>query len=283
MSTNNGELSQNIIVLRSVYGDVSQKYYLNPSKDKYGHLPDCVKKVNSQGDMILTDKERNSDEAKYFIPENTVISFSSGKTFDLNDPYEKNVWEAIKNNILIAPSRYAKDAKGNFLIDGTMDRKSRNPRYGVAELYVDIPGVETSNKVSKKKKIIDASRLIFEDEQGYDGRLMKARLLGKDMRNMLDADIEDYLLQVAERTPDKIIKLYTGDDIQLRILFLDAKDNHVINVKNKLYIYGDDKVLGATDDAVITWMKDPKNNKVLELIRKDTYPDLYPENKPDKK
>jgi hypothetical protein len=34
-------------------------------------------------------------------------------------------------------------------------------------------------------------------------------------------------------------------------------------------------LLGATDDAVITWMKDPKNVKTLELIKHDTYPDLY--------
>ena len=29
------------------------------------------------------------------------------------------------------------------------------------------------------------------------------------------------------------------------------------------------------DDAVIAWMKDPRNQKVLELIKKDTYPDYY--------
>ena len=51
--------------------------------------------------------------------------------------------------------------------------------------------------------------------------------------------------------------------------------NQLWRVKNKLYIYADNIVLGATDDAAITWMKDPKNKKVLELIKKDTYPDLY--------
>ena len=45
---------------------------------------------------------------------------------------------------------------------------------------------------------------------------------------------------------------------------------------NKLYLYADNIVLGATDDAVLTWMKDPKNSKTLELIKKDTYPDVYP-------
>jgi type I site-specific restriction endonuclease len=37
----------------------------------------------------------------------------------------------------------------------------------------------------------------------------------------------------------------------------------------------DNIFLGATDDAVITWMKEPKNKKILDMIRKDTYPDMY--------
>ena len=63
--------------------------------------------------------------------------------------------------------------------------------------------------------------------------------------------------------------------MSLRILFMEARDKKVIIVKNKLYVYGDDVVLGATDDAVITWMKDPKHKKILELIRRDVFPEQY--------
>ena len=49
-------------------------------------------------------------------------------------------------------------------------------------------------------------------------------------------DVEDFLLQVAEKTPEKIISLYTGPDISLRILFADARDKKVILVKNKFII-----------------------------------------------
>ena len=107
-----------------------------------------------------------------------------------------------------------------------------------------------------------------------------ARILGKDMRNQPDAAVTEFLLRIAEQNPQKIIDLYSGEDITLRLMFIDAKDKKVIYIKNKLYIYGDDIVLGTTDDSVIAWMKDPKNHKILELIRKDTYPDYYPtENK----
>lgn len=276
MSTENkGIYSKNIIVLRSVYGKVGMTYFINPCKDKYGRLPNCVKHVNSQGDMIITDAEKNSPEAQYFIKETEVFKIQDGKTFNLDDPYDRNVWEAIKNCKFIAPDRYAKDENGDYLIDGTMDWSSKKPRYGVAELYIDRPGVEATKKITRKKKIHTASDFIFTDDRGAEGRLLIARLLGKNMKNLPDADVEDYLLQVAEKNPDKIISLYTGSDTNLRLLFIDARDKKVIVSKNKIYCYGDNIFLGATDDAVITWMKEPKNKKILDMIRKDTYPDMY--------
>lgn len=102
-----------------------------------------------------------------------------------------------------------------------------------------------------------------------------ARILGKDMRNQPTADVIDFLIRIAEKDPQKIINLYTGNDISLRLLFIEAKEKHVIYIKNKVYLYGDNVILGATDDAVIAWMQDPKNQKVLELIKRDTYPDYY--------
>lgn len=275
MTTTKSELrNNNIIVLRSVYGKVGMKYYIQPCPDpKTGRYPDIVKRVNSQGDIILTEKELNS--GKYYIKMNQVFVLEDGKTFNLDDEYQAAEWEAIKYCPLIAPDRYAKDANGNLLIDGTIGWKNTRPRYGIAELYIERPGYEAVQKVSKKRKIHNAVSFILDDPKGAEGRVLIARLLGKHMVNIPDADVEDYLLTIAEKDPDKIINLYTGDDITLRLLFVEAKDKKVIYIKNKVYLYGDNIVLGATDDAVIAWMQDSKNKKVLELIKRDTYPDLY--------
>lgn len=275
MATTKSELKiNNIIVLRSVNGKVGQIYRIQPCKDPAtGRFADCVKHVNSQGDMILTDAERNS--GRVFIKETETFQVQDGTTYNLEDPYDFAIWEAIKHCPWIAPDRYAKDKNGNLLIDGTMGWSSRKPRYGIAELYVERPGYESAQKVSRKKKIHNAISFIIDDPKGSEGRILIARLLGKHMTNIPDADVEDYLLTIAEKDPDKIINLYTGDDVNLRYLFVEAKDKHIIYLKNKLYLYGDNIILGATDDAVIAWMKDPKNRKILELIKKDTYPDLY--------
>lgn len=269
----NGDLISDIVVLRSVYGKIG-KYFMNPCKDpETGEYPECVRPVDSKGDMILSDKDRNSGNV--FIKENAVIVVTDGQTFDMRKPREKATWEAIKHNPMIAPERFAKDRNGNYLIDGTMGYKNTKPRYGIAELYVDRPGLEAQVKVNRTALLRNALNFIYEDERGSEGRLLKARLLGRKMDNFPDADVTEFLIETARKTPEKIIELYTGDDVALRLLFIEAKDKNVIIYKNKLYTYGDNIILGATDDAVLNWMKVPTNQKVLDLIRKDTYPDLY--------
>lgn len=266
-----------IITLRSVYDKANIKYFIQPCKNKYGQYPSCIKRVNSQGDMIMSEKERDdySEGRAVFFPEDHMFTIVSGRTYNLNDPYDKAEWEAIENCPLIAKSRDERDSNGNLLIDGAKSTPSKPARNGVAELYIDRPGLDTQRRVSHKQLIHKAESFIYDDPRGADGQLNMARILGKDMRNQPTADVIDFLTRVAEKDPKKIINLYTGDDISLRLTFIEAKEKHVIYIKNKLYLYGDNIVLGATDDAVIAWMKDPRNQKVLELIKKDTYPDYY--------
>jgi hypothetical protein len=274
----NGDLKSNIIVLRCVYGKgTNQKYYIQPTKNELGRYPSCVKRVDAHGDIVLTPEELQQEVAgtAYFVKENQTFVITDGKTFDLTDVKDAAEWEAIKHCEFIAPDRYAKDSKGNYLIDGTVDPKSTKPRYGVAELYVDRPGYDSQRRVSRRKLIVDASNYILNDERGYDGRLAVARVLGRNMKNQPNADIEDYLLSIAEKTPEKIIDCYTGGDLKLRIFFIEARERGVIVKKNGVYIYGDNTILGATDTAVIEWMKSPKNSKTLALIRQDTYPDMF--------
>lgn len=277
--TQNGDIKSNIVVLRSVFGKVGQKYYIQPQRDSRGRYADCVRRVNSDGDIILTpaEIEKESKGLAAYIPVDKLFVIEDGKTFNLDDVYERAEWEAIKNCDLIAPDRFAKNENGDYLIDGTIDPRSKRPRYGTAELYVDRPGVDSQRRVTRRKLIVEASNYIMNDERGYEGRLLTARVLGRDMKNQPNADVEDYLLSIAEKTPEKIIDCYTGGDMKLRILFIEAREKGVIVKKQGVFVYGEDGkvILGATDDAVIEWMKASKNAKTLALIRKDTYPDMF--------
>ena len=275
-------LSQKI-VLRSVRGKVGNIIKIQPCKNpQTSEYADCVKRVDSNGDMILSEKERNDPNRIYFIKETDVFDIVDGTTFDLENTRQRFIWEAIQYCPLIAPDYYAKDRNGNSLINGTPGWNSKTPRYGVAELFVERPGVEASRRVSRKKLKYDAETYIYKDERGADGRVLKARLLGHKMDGMADADVTDYLLQVADMDPEKIINLYRGGDTAVRMLFMEARDKHIILYKNKLFVYAD-AVLGATDEAAILFLKDPKNSSLYNLIKRDTYPELINTNKKDNK
>lgn len=262
----------NYIIIRSVFGKVGQKYYLNPAKDPMtNRFPPCVKHVDSKGDMILTEAEKNSGEV--FIAEDDVIIIEDGTTFNLDDKWDAARWQAIQHSRLIAMTRDARDRKGNLLIDG--DTK----RYGAAELYVERPGYELKKRNSRKKLINVAQSLIFNSS--LEDQVKLARLLGKNMKAAPAADVEDWLLQQADKNPQLVIDMKQGDDSIYRMLFLDATDKYIITTKNKLYVFGDEGiVLGATDEAVITWLKDPNHKKIVDMIKRQTYPNLYPDEAP---
>ena len=85
-----GDLKSNVVVLRSVYGKVGQKYFIQPQRDpKTGRFPKCVKQVNSYGDIILTEDERNREAQglEHFIPVTEVFTITDGKSFNLDDIY----------------------------------------------------------------------------------------------------------------------------------------------------------------------------------------------------
>jgi hypothetical protein len=118
------------IELRTIYK--TKEYHFQPCKQANGLNLPFVKKVryNSDGtsEMILSEAERNDPMSMYFIPEDADIVVTEGTVFDLDDPLDKNKWLAIKDSVLIAPTRDAKDEHGNLIIDGD------KYRYGQAEI-----------------------------------------------------------------------------------------------------------------------------------------------------
>ena len=59
------------------------------------------------------------------------------------------------------------------------------------------------------------------------------------MKNQPNADVEDYLLSYCRKRKNSKRKnywSYTGGDIQLRMLFIDAKKKELF-IKNGLYFY----------------------------------------------
>lgn len=260
----------NTITLRSAFGKVKSVWF-NPVKDKNGMYPPFVKEVrmnpNGESEMILSEKDLNDPDRAGFIPADMEILVEDGTTFNLDNILERHKWEAIKNSELIVEERGARDEKGNLIIDGDKNR------YGRAEFWVEKPGEESARRIKRKQLITKAN--VFIEQDSAEGRVTKVKLLGKRMYNAPDSDIQDFLYQKAEANPNLIIDLYTGQDQQLRLLFIEATDKNIIKKVSGIFMYGDVR-LGVNDEAVIFFFKDPANKQILDEIKIQTFPEYKP-------
>lgn len=220
--------------------------------------------------MILSNSELEDKNRPYFIAEDELIEVYSGRTFDLDDPYEKNLWLAIKDNPVIAPDRESKDEKGILLIDGTKER------YGRADFYVVKEGEASRRRINRIEMVTKAYTFILEDSTS--GRLTKCKLLGKIMRNAPDTDITDYLCSRAEKNPQEIIDLYTGSDQALKLMLIDAKEKHVLSNQSGIWMFSE-TMLGPTDESIILYLKNPENIAIYEQIKTLTYPEMVKKTK----
>ena len=255
-----------IIILKSVYGKVGQKYFLQPARNpKTGRYPNHIKSVDSNGDLILSDVDKNEmSKGKIFISEDELIECTDGTSFNLDDDLDKARWGAIEFSRLIAKERGERDLSGNLIIDGKIDASTgNNISYGIAELYVYRPSAEAEQKATKTELRFKALEYVMKDSA--DNRRNMCRIMGKDSDRIPDPDIQNYLTEKAEKDPQSIIDLYTGDDTHVRLMFVDAKRKGIIRLKDKLYIFGDDIILGATDDASVMYLKNHK--EVMDLIK----------------
>ena len=127
--------------------------------------------------------------------------------------------------------------------------------------------------MDKKQLVFRACQYIYEDSESE--RIKKCRVLGRSLSNAIPADILDFLIEKAEKDPRKIIELYEGEDWKMHLFILDAIDRGVIRKSEGIYKY-DDKMLGGSLEATITFLRDIRYKKLLDSIKRETYPELLP-------
>lgn len=258
----------NVIKLRSVYGKVGQKYFIQPSPNpKSGVFPPHVKNVNSNGDMILSEseKEKLANGEVHYIKITEIFTIESGQIFDLDDLVDYSIWEAIKYCPLIAQSRDQRDDNGDLIIDGG------KMRYGAAELYVEREGEIAKAKVSKAQLIYKAQSYIFADK--HEEKVRKCKVLGRSLEYANPADVDDFLIELSQKDPKKIINIYEDDSWKVHLFILTAIERGVIKKVNGLYMYGEDKSLGGSIESAVNLLKDIKYKAIYNSIKRDTYPE----------
>ncbi len=267
-----------LIVLKSVFNKTpGMEYRIEPCADKTGRMPDCVRKVDANGDLILSEKDIQdwTSGKKVFLPENEPIIVKHNQTFDLSNPLQAAQWEAIKNSKLIAKERTEKDASGVYIIDGKIPTADRygNPAgsFGLAELYIEHPGKAAETRVSLAKLINKAENLIFQDNLAH--QVLICSLYEKDYSHSPAANVEEYLLDQARRDPNKLIKFYNAEESAVYLLVVTAIKKEVIKKRNEGLYWAEIK-LGSNVDIAVEYLKDPGNKALKESIKAETFPEM---------
>ena len=81
-------------------------------------------------------------------------------------------------------------------------------------------------------------------------------------------------MKEAEKNPKKIIDLYTGSDMRLRILFVTALDKDVIKYRAGVYSYNNTNI-GITEESCLIWLQQASHSDILKSIEMETYPEAY--------
>jgi hypothetical protein len=140
-----------------------------------------------------------------------------------------------------------------------------------AEFYIHQRTREASKNVDRKRSKFKAVNYIMQDNPvNYP---LRTKLLGVNMDGEDPIVIEEFLLDRAEESPSKIIKIYEDKFVSLRMLLLEALEKRKVVIDpSGAYRYGN-IFLGMSEDSVIDWMNNPENRSTVRLIEEEMHPE----------
>jgi len=198
-------------------------------------------------ERLSEDEKRNRDY--YVEPETLKLKIKDGKVFDLSKIVDRLNWEWVKYCPEIVMSYEEAQMSGIEV-----------------RLYVQIQEVESQKTLSRINLKLKALNLVDADEaMNYSAR---TRLLGMDMRGQTSLSQKEFLMEEAERHPQKVINVYNSDTIGIRLLVLNALDKGIITYDQSIYSYNTVS-LGMSEDAVVEFLTRTVNRPVRDLVQQD--------------
>ena len=158
--------------------------------------------------------------------------FQAIVSLNINDLYDKRIYEFVKNHPLIA---------GSFTIEDLRANEEK-----VAESALKSAEAITTASALSEKEMNDVSILMGADPN-LDEMMLKAQIV-----------------QFANNSPDKFLSLLNDMDKEHRVFLKKALEKNVLSKPNGVWKHGTLNV-GLTDDQAIVWLKD--NADVYALLK----------------
>lgn len=191
-------------------------------------------------EQITISLEPKKDRDDNVIDE-MIVRASHLQVFDLNNGNDCLLFEVVKEDNMIAPS---KDAV--------------NPQFH--RYYIEDKEKEATALISKSKLKSQAfaiiAQLSTEQMENY------ARVLGKYVKGLSGTQIESALYEITEKTPQLILDVDNDKDLKYKIFIRRCLDRQIIHMDNSKYMNGKD-IIGINEAYAILWMKDPSNSPLI--------------------
>lgn len=247
----NGTVADKVIEIKAIYK--TTKFTIQPAFDP--------NKKWWAGVARLSDEQKKEEDYYIVVGEtapdrqhlNTKLTLKDGLIFDLKEKIDRINWEWVKHCPQVAMSfAEAQSSKALF--------------------YVHIEGRESEMRTRTVEKRFEAVKLVMED--AVTNYVNRALLLGVDMETSQPAVIKDFLLEVAEKTPDKIFRVYRDKAMKVHLLYLKAKKAGIIKVdhRDNVITYAS-TILGISDESAITYLQN--NEDILMLVERDVNPSYF--------
>jgi len=240
----NGTPSDKIIEIKSIYKN--GKTTVQPVKDP---LTGWFRGV----ERLSEDDKRHK---KFWAEPTSKFTLQEGTTFDLSREEHRVIWEWVKHQPCLAMS---------------YEECQVRPE---AEFYIHIRGAEAQKRVSNKKLKAKALELVLRDNAS--NYTLRSKLLGVNMDGEKDIDVVlDFLLDMADKDPAKVIRVYEDKLISLRMLLISALEKGIVTLDPAgAYRYGN-TYLGMTEDTAVDWLNNPENKQVVQMLEKEVNPEYF--------
>lgn len=233
-----GTPSQKKIVLKAFFKD--DKCTVSPAKDSNGRYAGIQENI--------PDIEKH--KMGYVPSIESRIKLYDGMEIDLNDPTWAKDWEWMKSCQEISESfKDGQETPGAYF-------------------YIFRPGVESAKKVEEERKTLELKNFIFNDTK--ENLYNRVKVLGTDMDDSTETDVQEFLLNMVNTSPNLLRNVYESRVFALELLFLHANEKGTISRKGGSYTFGN-IFLGVDKKSVIAFFGNTRNVATVSTIEAITY------------
>jgi hypothetical protein len=221
-----------------------------PMMDKSGKL------FTGQGQFgyyeLLTEEEKR--KLPFIFDYETSIVLEDGKTFNMNDPYDRGVWKWLRKHPYLALDRAAGE--------GNRD----------AVFYMANAVKEAKERVDKTARIDEARPAVRK--LSHNDQIRVAKALGLDGALGFTPDqILDWLLNKASSDPETVLAtIDPGNKVRVnaKVALKDfIKYGVIARMKDGAFYFGGEEGvnLGHTEEMVVDYMIDPANSERVKGMK----------------